>query len=150
METETTMNETIEKFGYPDTLLGEYDHWVVLLRPGQITAGCMVLACKEEAERLPDVSAEAYGELPRVTGDLEATLRRNFDPQKINYILLMMVDKYVHWHVIPRYDSPREMGGVTFEDTGGPRYPALTDAAALTDTQFKDLRDLLRANWPEA
>ena len=144
------MNETIEKFGYPDTLLGEYDHWVVLLRPGQITAGCMVLACKEEAECLPDVSAKAFAELPRVTGDLEAAVRGSFDPQKINYILLMMVDKYVHWHVIPRYDSPREMGGVTFQDTGWPRYPTLTDAVALSDTEIAELHDLLRANWPEA
>ena len=149
MRMEKTMNETIEKFGYPDTLLGDYVHWVVLLRPGQITAGCMVLACKEEAGRVPDVSAEAFAELPRVTGDLEAALSRSFEPQKMNYILLMMVDKYVHWHVIPRYDSPREMAGVTFEDTGWPRYPTLTDAAALSDAQFAELRDLLRANWPK-
>jgi hypothetical protein len=26
------MNETIRKFGYPDTLIHAYDHWVVLLR----------------------------------------------------------------------------------------------------------------------
>ena len=144
------MNETIDKFGYPDTLLGDYVHWVVLLRPGQITAGCMVLACKEEAERLPDVSTAAYAELPRVTGDLEAALKLTFDPQKINYVLLMMVDKYVHWHVIPRYDGQRQMGGVTFEDSGWPRYPALTEAAALSETQFEELRDLLRVNWREA
>ena len=147
---EKTMNETIDKFGYPDTLLGEYAHWVVLLRPGQITAGCMVLACKEDAEGLPDVSAAAFCELPRVTGDLEAALRVSFKPQKMNYILLMMVDKYVHWHVIPRYDGPRQMGGVTFEDSGWPRTPALTEATTLSDTQFVELRDLLRANWPEA
>jgi diadenosine tetraphosphate (Ap4A) HIT family hydrolase len=147
---EKTMNETIDKFGYPDTLLGDYAHWVVLLRPGQITAGCMVLACKEEAERLPDVSAAAFGELPRVTGDLEAALDKSFAPLKMNYILLMMVDKYVHWHVIPRYDGPRQMGSVTFEDSGWPRTPAMAEAAALSDTQFMELRDLLRANWPEA
>ena len=52
----------------------------------------------------------------------------SFEPQKMNYILLMMVDKYVHWHVIPRYDGPRQMGGVTFEDSGWPRTPALTEA----------------------
>jgi diadenosine tetraphosphate (Ap4A) HIT family hydrolase len=144
------MNETIDKFGYPDTVLGDYVHWVVLLRPGQITAGCMVLACKEEAERLPDVSAAAYGELPRVTGDLEAALSASFAPQKMNYILLMMVDKYVHWHVIPRYDSPRELNGVTYEDAGWPRTPVLTDATALSDAQFTELRDLMRANWPTA
>ena len=31
------MNETIRKFGYPETLVKEYTHWVVLLRPKQPT-----------------------------------------------------------------------------------------------------------------
>ncbi len=88
--------------------------------------------------------------MPRVTVDLETALGNSFSPDKINYILLMMVDKYVHWHVIPRYQSPREMGGVSFEDSGWPRYPTLTDAAALSDGEFLELRDLLRANWPAA
>lgn len=142
------MNETMEKFGYPETLLGDYAHWAVLLRPGQITAGAMVLACKEEAEHLPDVSAEAYAELPRVTGDLEAALAATLAPDKINYILLMMVDKYVHWHVIPRYESPREVAGARFEDPGWPRYPALNQATDVTEDQFAALRDLLQGSWP--
>jgi diadenosine tetraphosphate (Ap4A) HIT family hydrolase len=142
------MNETMEKFGYPDTLLGDYAHWVVLLRPGQITAGAMVLACRDAAERLPDVSAEAYAELPRVTGDLEAALAKVLAPDKINYILLMMVDKYVHWHVNPRYEKPRDLVGATFEDSGWPRYPALTQVTDVTEDQFAALRELLRGNWP--
>ena len=36
------MNDTIVKFGYPWTLLAEYDRWVVLLRQKQVTAGSMV------------------------------------------------------------------------------------------------------------
>ena len=38
------MNVTMQKFGYPDTLIAEYDHWVVLLRPSQVTLGSLVLA----------------------------------------------------------------------------------------------------------
>ena len=30
------MNPTIEKFGYPATLLKEIEHWLVLLRPAQV------------------------------------------------------------------------------------------------------------------
>jgi len=142
------MNETMKKFGYPGTLLGDYGHWVVLLRPGQITAGAMVLACKEAAERLPEVSADAYAELPRVTGDLEAALASSLKPDKINYILLMMVDRFVHWHVIPRYETAREVAGITFEDPGWPRYPALTHATELGEDQFAALKDLLKRNWP--
>src|SRR3954462_5399269 len=31
------MNPTIEKFGYPATLLHELQHWLILLRPAQLT-----------------------------------------------------------------------------------------------------------------
>lgn len=40
------MNATIEKFGYPATLIAEFDHWLVLLRPAQPTLGSLVLAAK--------------------------------------------------------------------------------------------------------
>ena len=32
------MNATIEKFGYPATLIREWQHWVLLLRPAQPSA----------------------------------------------------------------------------------------------------------------
>src|SRR3546814_2464599 len=35
------MNDTILKFGYPATLIREYEHWVVLLRPAQLTLGSL-------------------------------------------------------------------------------------------------------------
>ncbi len=38
------MNKTIVRFGYPATLVAEYEHWVVLLRPEQPTLGSLVLA----------------------------------------------------------------------------------------------------------
>ena len=38
------MNETIRKFGYPATLVREFEHWLVLARPAQPTLGSLVLA----------------------------------------------------------------------------------------------------------
>lgn len=142
------MNETILKFDYPQTLLKEYDKWVVLLRPKQITAGCLILACKEDASRMPDVSSEAFAELSKVTGDLETALGKTFGFEKINYILLMMVDKHVHFHVIPRYSGPKEALGVSFKDPGWPKHPDMTNVIDLTSEQFQQLGDLLRSNWP--
>ncbi|MEO8453961.1 MAG: HIT family protein, partial [Sphingomicrobium sp.] len=43
------MNPTIKKFGYPATLVREFDHWLILLRPAQVTLGSLVLAAKSEA-----------------------------------------------------------------------------------------------------
>ena len=40
----TMVNDTIAKFGYPDSLVHEYDGWVVLLRHDQVTPGALVLA----------------------------------------------------------------------------------------------------------
>ena len=129
-------------------MLGEYEHWVVLLRPEQVTAGCMVLACKEDAERMPDVSPEAFAELSKVTGDLETCLKRTFDFAKINYLLFMMVDRHVHWHVVPRYDGPREAVGVAFNDPGWPRHPRMGELVSLSEEQFQGLHGLLSRNWP--
>ena len=35
------MNETARKFGYPASMVGDYDHWLVLLRPAQVTLGSL-------------------------------------------------------------------------------------------------------------
>lgn len=138
------MNETILKFGYPENLLREYDHWVVLVRPVQLTAGCMVLACKEEAQSMAAVTPEAFAELPIVTGDIETCLRRAFGMEKINYIMLMMVDKEVHFHVVPRYSEDKAHAGATFTDPGWPALPDMKNAIELTDGQFADLRQFLK------
>ena len=47
------INDTIRKFGYSDTLLGNYRHWVVLLRSAQVTLGMLVLAFKGDAQASP-------------------------------------------------------------------------------------------------
>lgn len=42
------MNETILQFNYPASVIHEYDSWIVLMRPQQVTVGSLVLACKGE------------------------------------------------------------------------------------------------------
>jgi diadenosine tetraphosphate (Ap4A) HIT family hydrolase len=142
------MNETIEKFGYPGTLLAEYGSWVVLLRPKQVTAGSMVLACKEGARALGEVSAAAWSELARATADLEAAARAAFAYDRINYLALMMVDPHVHFHVLPRYESPRDVAGVTFVDSAWPKPADITQTAELTEGQLAAIGEALRAAWP--
>lgn len=143
------MNETIQKFEYPATLIREYPRWVVLLRPKQITAGCLVLACKEAAASMPEVSTDAFAELAIVTKELEAALKKAFHFDKINYILLMMVDKHVHFHVIPRYSSPRDVVGVQMDDPGWPKHPDMNRVIALTSEQFGKLLSELKRSWPQ-
>lgn len=142
------MNETILRFGYPETLVAEYAHWLVLLRPAQPTLGSLVLAAKGGFTAFSDLPAEAFADLRCAVSDIEAALRAAVEPAKLNYLMLMMVDPHVHWHVIPRYDGIREACGLTLEDKGWPKLPALGEAAALDPEQIEALRTWLRLHWP--
>jgi diadenosine tetraphosphate (Ap4A) HIT family hydrolase len=142
------MNATIEKFGYPSSLLHEYRSWVVLLRPAQPTLASLVLACKEDATSLGSVSSAAYAELSTAIADLERALRQAFDFRKINYLALMMVDPHVHFHVIPRYAEPREFDGVRCEDAAWPKPPDLSRTLPLSGAQMAALQARLLAAWP--
>jgi diadenosine tetraphosphate (Ap4A) HIT family hydrolase len=96
-------NLTAAKFGHPRTLVAETEHWLVLVRPAQLTLGSLVLVCKEEVKALAEVSAEAFAGLKPVTARLEPMLKSFVDYERINYTALMMVDPDVHFHVFPRY-----------------------------------------------
>ena len=142
------MNQTIEKFGYQQTVIREYEHWVVLLRPGQPTLASLVLAAKSEATAFGDLPSDAFAELAAVTAAIEEGLRSFVDYTKLNYLMLMMVDPHVHFHVIPRYDGSRRFDGRDYPDQGWPKTPDLSSAQALDADEIVKMRDALRAAWP--
>ncbi len=120
-------HKTLKTFGYPDTLVREYEHWCVLLRPAQVTLGSLVMICKEDVTQFSDISVGAFAEMAQVTKDIEDGLRDVSSFEKVNYLMLMMVDPHVHMHVIPRYGEARVFEGVKFNDTGWPGVPQLGD-----------------------
>ena len=140
-------NGTMRKFGYPDSLIREYDHWVVLLRPGQVTLGSLVLAAKSDATAFGNLPAGAHAELERITAEIEATLKAEVQYERINYLMLMMVDPHVHFHVFPRYDGSRTFDGATIEDRGWPAQPDLKSAAELPAASLTEFRNLLIKSW---
>ena len=140
-------HETMLKFGYPRSLLHEYEHWVVLVRPEQVTAGSLVLACKEQAMRFGNLPAAAYAELGKAVHDVEAALSGAFDYDKINYLMLMMVDPHVHFHVFPRYASERTVCGLALVDSGWPKAPDMTAPVQLNDEQIVELVDRAQSHW---
>ena len=124
-------NDTMLAFGYPDSLIHEYNHWVVLARPKQVTLGALVMVCKEPAQSFGAVSSEAFREQERVVRDIEPGLKAFSAYEKINYLMLMMVDKEVHFHVLPRYSETRTFEGVEYPDSGWPGVPDLGAGPAL-------------------
>ncbi|MDB5693926.1 MAG: hypothetical protein JWO81_2989 [Alphaproteobacteria bacterium] len=142
------MNETIRRFGYPATLVADYAHWVVLLRPAQPTLGSLILAAKGEATGFSDLEAAAFAELRQAVADIEQVLAEAIGYAKINYLMLMMVDPHVHFHVLPRYEGERSAHGIAVRDAGWPKAPALGEAVALDAGQIETLTAWLRTLWP--
>ena len=138
------MNPTIEKFGYPATLVREFDHWLVLIRPAQVTLGSLVLTAKGDATAYGALPAAAFTEQATVIATVEKALAAFTRYERLNYLMLMMVDPNVHFHVIPRYSGSREWNGLTFDDEGWPGPPQLQSARKLEREQIAALRDELK------
>ena len=96
----------------------------------------------------PDLKPKAFAELATVTAHIEKTLKNAVAPAKINYLMLMMVDPHVHFHVIPRYEGGRGYQGIDVTDAGWPKVPALGEARALSPEEIEKLVGWLRGWWP--
>ena len=143
-------NATALSFGFPDTTVAETRSWLVLVRPKQPTFGSLVLICKEEAQAFSRLSAEAFADMAVAVAGIEQMLCKLVGYEKINYLMLMMVDKDVHFHVIPRYAGERVHEGVSFPDAGWPATPNLGAAVDLGPEGAAKLADWLRREWPRA
>jgi diadenosine tetraphosphate (Ap4A) HIT family hydrolase len=143
-------NATELKFQDPTTRVAQTEYWTILLRPRQPTLGALVLVCREPVQAFGAVSAAAFADLQLVIRNIEAMLKEVVQYERINYLMLMMVDPDVHWHVLPRHSSARNLDGVPFHDTGWPGPPALEPAVALDESQRALLLQQLRAAWQGA
>jgi diadenosine tetraphosphate (Ap4A) HIT family hydrolase len=143
-------NATMKKFGHPATLVAETAHWVVLARPGQVTLGSLVLVCAEPATAFGQVSPAAFADLQGVVARVEKMLKGFVDYSKINYLMLMMVDPDVHFHVLPRYEGQRAFQGQSFPDAAWPGPPVLSQAVTPDPATLANLVEELKHRWPRA
>lgn len=141
-------NDTMRKFGHPRSLVAEVGAWSVLVRPKQPTLGSLVLVCAEPATAFADLSEAAFADLKRAVAAIEQVLKARVAYARINYLMLMMVDPDVHFHVIPRYEGARDFRGAAYPDAGWPGPPDLGAAVDLADDALDALVAELKAAWP--
>lgn len=130
-------SSTLITFNYPKSLIKSYQYWHLLLRPGQTTIGSLVLVCNEDVSRYSDICRDAAIEHHKIVQHIEHVLQHRFANDKINHIMLMMVDPAVHFHIIPRYQNSVTFCGNKFYDHSWPAPPDLTHALEINDT-FRD------------
>ena len=62
--------------------------------------------------------------------------------------MLMMVDREVHYHVLPRYANDQTHDGEVFFDPGWPAAPDLSAGPELEGDALARIVQELRAEWP--
>ena len=138
---------TLSKFGYPESLIMEYNNWFLLFRPDQVTIGSLILITKNDEHRLSEISKNGFEELRDIVIWMEDILKSTFEYDRINYLMLMMVDPEVHYHIIPRYSKEVIFQGVTFKDKGWPSIPALGDINKIDNKIKEKLVSLFREKF---
>lgn len=127
MNEKNNLQEFRSKFRVEELLIAQTTSWSWSVRPGQPTLGSGVVSLNRPALQLSDVTTEEMAELSGLISILESTVKKCFDYNIMNYLMLMMVDHHVHYHVIPRYDSDRNFADLLWNDNGWPALPALAE-----------------------
>jgi diadenosine tetraphosphate (Ap4A) HIT family hydrolase len=140
-------NDTMRKFGFPETLIRDFTHWVVLLRPAQVTLGSLVLCAKSNAESFGSLEPAAFAELAEIVPTIEQSLKKFTDYERINYLMLMMIDRQVHFHIFPRYSGNRGFHAMILTDSGWPGPPDLKSAVALDVDILHSMQVALKSHF---
>lgn len=76
---------------------------------------------------MSELTEKKMKDLDDLISTLEKVVKKTFNHSTMNYLMLMMVDHHVHFHVIPRYESERKFEELTWVDNGWPALPVLGD-----------------------
>lgn len=133
------------KFDTEQLKIFETDYWLWSLRPHQATIGSGILSLKRDCTKFSELKQEEYCDLKNMIKVIEDTLEELFSYDKINYLMLMMVDKQIHYHVIPRYDKSIELFGEIWCDGSWPGIPNLA-GDPLNKEQLMKITNYIKNN----
>jgi diadenosine tetraphosphate (Ap4A) HIT family hydrolase len=141
------MNNILNTFDLNRCLIKEYENWYLLLRKEQVTIGAMVLIEKSLKHSYSEINDESFSELGAIVKEIERVMKRKFSYDKINYLMLMMVDKEVHYHVVPRYQGSINYQGKEYTDMGWPSFPRLSEPLSFDLKSFNLLLSELKIDF---
>ena len=125
-----------KKYAVTKHLIAENEHWAWSLRPRQVTFASSLLSLKRPACDLSELSVAEFTSLQQIIYCLENTIRRVSAPKLFNYMSLMLVDRYVHFHVFPRFELESVGDSVECKDRFFPRPPDVTWACDFMSSQI--------------
>lgn len=145
MPEQTPLADFRQKFRLDDLTVLESDHWVLSVRPDQLTLGAMVLSVRDGALTFSELTAQVGADLARMLGAAEQAAKSVWGAVRINAIALMMKDPIVHFHVLPRYAAQVDAYGLTWLDEDWPGPPVFKSAPTEDKILQAIAKDLLAA-----
>lgn len=128
MNETNTLEEFRAKFRVAELKVIDTGIWTWSVRPDQPTLGAGIISLNRFALHLSDVTSEDMSDLAGLISTVENSIKSTFNHNIMNYLMLMMVDHHVHYHVIPRYDGARQFSGLEWVDNGWPALPVMPDS----------------------
>lgn len=110
------MEEFNKKFRVQELLIAQVGVWNISLRPQQPTIGSLILSLGRKCTAFSELTEQEAIDLGKAFKRIESMLKNTFNPQKINYLALMMVDNQVHYHVLPRYEGVVKIDDTEYKD----------------------------------
>lgn len=132
-----------EKFNVNKYLIMESDHWRLSLRPFQATLGSAILSLDRPCENFADITTGESADLKEIVSYTEKRIKLAFSYDKINYLMLMMIDPHLHFHVIPRYSQTIKFADNNWVDETWPAAPDL-GGKSLNDEEAGKIIEKIR------
>ena len=133
------------KFMVNELKIYETNYWIWSLRPVQATLGAGVLSLKRECAIFSELKQEEFSDLNNIIKVIEKTLKKTFNYDVMNYLMLMMQDKQVHYHVVPRYERTIDYIKLSWKDSGWPGVPNL-GGDEMDINILHEIRDAIKEN----
>lgn len=138
--------EFADKFEIEKLHIKQVGSWIISVRPQQVTLGSLVLSLDRKCHSLGALTGEEGADLALAFKVIDDILKKSFNPDQINYLALMMVDKQVHFHVIPRYSSTIKFNEREYLDEKWPKPPVVSEVLPFTQAEFVKLKNYLKSN----
>jgi diadenosine tetraphosphate (Ap4A) HIT family hydrolase len=118
--------------------------WMIAVNMNQNLLGKTMVVLNRRCESVTELTIAEWTDLHTQLVRLRAALDILFKPDQYNYAFLMNVDRQVHLHVVPRYETVRQWSGQQFED---PHWGEVfgTKRRILGPKELERLRDEIRA-----
>jgi len=123
-----------------------YDNWDLFLYTHQhpLIGRCYAWAKRPEADEITDMTdAERQELFSKVLPEWNSAIKELFNHDRPNAACLGNNSPHLHWHMIPRYNTPREFYGIKFEDTAPNRnYVHVKKSRLRNDLDLQIVKDI--------